>query len=321
MEARKSTEEHGECRRLVVIELAVLHSDEVSVRNQTSHSASRSIQLPVAVNHRRAVLVLQVATGELGVKAEFLLYMELNSTFQYPEPFAGLSSNYIDNTSMWHDGDCRLPHFMEYNCIAGYGEVNIPFPLSVKLPVIGNKTHEINILSSGDRSRYSLFSGCVATACKVLVWTLGITDIDPDFVNITIVSTASGEILVTVHVAKVSDYMGLDIGVQCANRSWGLSVVSPAAHETVWAGAPIATPWMRQHYPAIPASTDTGGQYVKTRGNYVTAARLYGVTRPPEMVECVSCNGNDGGSLCGDISLGSGCIIVFMQYLVSLVFA
>ncbi|KAG2885443.1 hypothetical protein PC116_g17574 [Phytophthora cactorum] len=164
---------------------------------------------------------------------------------------------------------------MEYNCNAGYGEVNISIPLSAKIPAIGNKTTELDIVSSSSRSSFSLFSGCVATAYDaeillstaidtvsslsdehkqalktILVWTLGMTDIDQDFVNITSVSTTTGEIYITLSVPPslgdiypnaadfasevyqrarnetfttlVSNYVGVNIGAQCGGNWWGV---------------------------------------------------------------------------------------------------
>ncbi|KAL4176808.1 hypothetical protein KRP22_001749 [Phytophthora ramorum] len=171
----------------------------------------------------QASLSLLKGLAQVGVKVEFMVFLELNSTFQSPEPFPGLSSEYLDESSLWRGGDCRLPHFMEYNCNAGYGEVNISIPLSVNVPAIGNETSELDVASSAARSSYSLFSGCVATAYDaeiillvavdtvsslsdkkkealqtILMWTLGMTDIEPDFVNITSVSSVTGEISITL---------------------------------------------------------------------------------------------------------------------------
>ncbi|KAH7463140.1 Potassium voltage-gated channel subfamily H member 7 [Phytophthora ramorum] len=173
----------------------------------------------------QASLSLLKGLAQVGVKVEFMVFLELNSTFQSPEPFPGLSSEYLDESSLWRGGDCRLPHFMEYNCNAGYGEVNISIPLSVNVPAIGNETSELDVASSAARSSYSLFSGCVATAYDaeiillvaidtvsslsdkkkealqtILMWTLGMTDIEPDFVNITSVSSVTGEISITLSV-------------------------------------------------------------------------------------------------------------------------
>ncbi|KAG7377655.1 hypothetical protein PHYPSEUDO_011177 [Phytophthora pseudosyringae] len=196
--------------------------------NISSKLAQSSIDLELELELTpsfQASLSLLNGVGQVGVKAEFLVFLELNSTFQFPDPFPALSSEYLDAASLWHGGDCLLPHYMEYNCNAGYGEVNISIPMSVKIPAIGNKTLELDIVSSSDRSSYSLFSGCVATAYDVeillstaidavaslsrekkqklqtiLTWVLGMTDIDSDFVNITSVSDITGEISVTLSV-------------------------------------------------------------------------------------------------------------------------
>ncbi|KAG1693566.1 hypothetical protein DVH05_023330 [Phytophthora capsici] len=212
--------------------------------------------------------------AKVGLKVDFFVFLELNSTFQFPEPFPGLSSEFLDESSLWHGGNCQLPHYMEYNCNAGYGEVNISIPLSVNVPRVVKKSTELDIVSSSSRSSYSLFSGCVATSYDVemllstaigvvsslsrdeklalqtiLVWTLGLTDIDPDFVNITSISSTTGEIFITLAVPPslgeiyvnssdfltemylrarnetfartVSDYVGLEISAQCETGSWG----------------------------------------------------------------------------------------------------
>ncbi|ETL93410.1 hypothetical protein L917_08420 [Phytophthora nicotianae] len=222
-----------------------------------------------------ASLSLLKGLARVGVKAEFLVFLELNSTFQFPDPFPALTSRYLDDTSLWHGGNCQLPHYMEYNCNAGYGEVNISIPLSAKIPAIGNTTKEFDVVTSSSRSSFSLFSGCVATAYdaeillstaintvlslsekhkqalkSILAWTLGMTDIGQDFVNITSVSNTTGEIYITLSVppslgdiypnaadfasevyqrarnetfaTMVSNYVGVKIGAQCDNNWWGV---------------------------------------------------------------------------------------------------
>jgi hypothetical protein len=222
----------------------------------------------------QATLSLLKGVAQVGVKAEFLVFVELNSTVQFPEPFEGLSSEYLDDSSLWHGGDCRLPHYMEYSCSAGYGEVNISIPLSVSIPVVGNTSRDLTIVSSSERSSYSLFSGCVATAYDaeillatavdavsslsderkqalqtILVWVLGMTDIEPDFVNITSTSALTGEISITLSVppslgelfpsasdfedevyrrarnetftSAVTSYVGVEIAAQCGDGWWG----------------------------------------------------------------------------------------------------
>ncbi|KAF4148279.1 hypothetical protein GN958_ATG02522 [Phytophthora infestans] len=246
--------------------------------NISSKLAQSSIDLEMQLElipSFQASLSLLKGLARVGVKAEFLVFLELNSSFQYPAPFPGLSSKYLDDTSLWHGGNCQLPHYMEYNCNAGYGEVNISLPLSARIPAIGNTSTELNIVTSSRRSSFSLFSGCVATAYDaeirlstaidavsslsdehkqtlrtILGWTLGMTDIDQDFVNITSVSATSGEIYVTLSVppslgeiypnaaefasevyqrarnetfaTTISNYVGLNIGAQCEDNWWGI---------------------------------------------------------------------------------------------------
>ncbi|KAG3004344.1 hypothetical protein PC121_g18643 [Phytophthora cactorum] len=246
--------------------------------NISSKLAQSSIDLEMElelVPSFQASLSLLKGLARVSVKAEFLVFLELNSTFKFPDPFPGLTSEFLDDSSLWHGGNCQLPHYMEYNCNAGYGEVNISIPLSAKIPAIGNKTTELDIVSSSSRSSFSLFSGCVATAYDaeillstaidtvsslsdehkqalktILVWTLGMTDIDQDFVNITSVSTTTGEIYITLSVPPslgdiypnaadfasevyqrarnetfttlVSNYVGVNIGAQCGGNWWGV---------------------------------------------------------------------------------------------------
>ncbi|KAE8996113.1 hypothetical protein PF011_g16040 [Phytophthora fragariae] len=188
--------------------------------NTSSKLAQSSIDLEMELDLTpsfQASLSLLKGLAKVGIKTEFVVFVELNSSFRYPDPFPGLSSKYLDDASLWHGGNCQLPHFVEYNCNAGYGEVNVSIPLSVAVSRALNTTTELNILTSSDRSSFSLFSGCVATAYDaevllstaigavsslsdekldalrtILVWTLGMTDIDPEFVNISNVSTATG---------------------------------------------------------------------------------------------------------------------------------
>ncbi|KAL3663989.1 hypothetical protein V7S43_010876 [Phytophthora oleae] len=231
--------------------------------------------------------------AKVGIKVDFLVFLELNSTFQFPEPFPGLSSEFLDDSSLWHGGNCQLPHYMEYNCNAGYGEVNISIPMSLKIPRIRNTSPELDIVSSSNRSSYSLFSGCVATSYDVemllstainavsslsaesqlalqtiLVWTLGLTDIDPDFVNITSVSNTTGEISITLSVPPslgeiyvnsseflteiylrarnetfartVSDYVGLEISAQCDGGWWGAQCEKVCSAENCTSGDSIS---------------------------------------------------------------------------------
>ncbi|RLN70755.1 hypothetical protein BBJ28_00011574 [Nothophytophthora sp. Chile5] len=242
--------------------------------NATEDLAQSSIDIAMELElipTFQASISLLKGLGEIGVKAQFIVFLELNSSVQFPEPFAGLSSEYLDTTSLWHGGDCRLPHFMEYNGDAGYGDINITIPMSITFPVLDI---EPVVVSSSERVSYSLFSGCIATAYdadvllstaldavsllsnekkvelqKILVWALDMTDIDPDFVNITSVSVSTGEIAIELSVppslgevyptisefktevyqrartvgfaSNVSAFVGLNVSAQCETGWWG----------------------------------------------------------------------------------------------------
>ncbi|RLN71005.1 hypothetical protein BBJ28_00002501 [Nothophytophthora sp. Chile5] len=196
--------------------------------NATEKLAQSSIDISMELElipTFQASISLLKGLAEVGVKAHFMVFLELNSSVQFPEPFAGLASEYLDTTSFLHGGDCRLPHFMEYNGDAGYGDINITIPMSITLPLLGAEDIEPTVVSSSERVGYSLFSGCIATAYdadvllstaldavsslsdekkvelqKILVWALDMTDIDPEFVNITSVSVSTGEITIQLSV-------------------------------------------------------------------------------------------------------------------------
>ncbi|KAF4320785.1 hypothetical protein BBO99_00004886 [Phytophthora kernoviae] len=200
---------------------------DVEITSNVSSELAQSgidmaIELALVPSFQASISLLK-GLAEVGVKAEFLVFLDLNSTFQ-ANPIPGLSSEYLDASSLWRIGNCKLPHFMEYNCNAGYGEVNISIPISTGVSAIGT-TIEPNLVSSSDRTSYSLFSGCVATAYdaevilstatnavsslsddkrlalqKIIAWVLGMTDIDPSFVNITSVSGDTGEISIQLSV-------------------------------------------------------------------------------------------------------------------------
>ncbi|KAI9998445.1 hypothetical protein PInf_002832 [Phytophthora infestans] len=73
--------------------------------NISSKLAQSSIDLEMQLElipSFQASLSLLKGLARVGVKAEFLVFLELNSSFQYPAPFPGLSSKYLDDTSLWH---------------------------------------------------------------------------------------------------------------------------------------------------------------------------------------------------------------------------
>ncbi|GMF22678.1 unnamed protein product [Phytophthora lilii] len=84
----------------------------------------------------RASLSLLGGTAKIGVQSTFAVFVELESSIEFPEPYPGLSSYYLDETSFVNLGDCSTPHFMEYNGFAGYGEVRVTPPAALTIPYI-----------------------------------------------------------------------------------------------------------------------------------------------------------------------------------------
>ncbi|GMF22679.1 unnamed protein product [Phytophthora lilii] len=307
----------------------------------------------------QASLSLLKSVAQVGVQADFFLFVELNSSFSYPEPFPGLLSEYLDDTSMWHGGNCELPHYMEYNCNAGYGGINISIPLAIKIPVVGNKTAELDIVSSSERKRYSLFSGCVTTAYDadillstaldvalslsndkmdalrmIFGWALGMTDIDPDFVNITDVSHNTGEIFITLSVppslgelypnasafikevyqrarnktftSSVSDYVGFEIGAQCNDNWWGAKCDQTCDAQNCTAGNISCNAVDGTTLSCGSCKTGYWGATCESAcqvPDECTAARCDQTTGG--MQECVSCGEDQGESMCGDTRSGA----------------
>ncbi|KAE9328017.1 hypothetical protein PF008_g16269 [Phytophthora fragariae] len=220
-----------------------------------------------------ASLSMLAGIAKIGVKTTYSLFAKLQAGVEFPEPYPGLSSQYLVPDSEEHYGDCSQPHFMQYAGYAGYKDFSVSMPMKFGVNGLWTTTYEPK-LDLGLSYSKSLFSGCVASAYdaemllstaittvsslsdekqeklkKIVMWVLGIAEIDPDFLSINHVSADTGEISITIAVPpsvaenypKASDlqqviyqrartadfsnavtaYVGLGVNAKCDSGSWG----------------------------------------------------------------------------------------------------
>ncbi|KAL3661847.1 hypothetical protein V7S43_013141 [Phytophthora oleae] len=220
-----------------------------------------------------ATISLLAGVAKVGVKTTCSIFTKLKTGVKYPEPYPALLSRNLDPNSTLHFGYCNLPHFLEFNAYAGYKDFIVSLPMEFGVNYVYSKTFESKMDLDISMSK-SLFSGCIATAYdaqmllstalatvsslsadkqkklkKVLMWALGITEIDPDYLSINSISTSTGEISIRITVPpSVADdyptaskfqeviyqrartkgfseafsaYVGLEMNAQCNAGSWG----------------------------------------------------------------------------------------------------
>ncbi|KAE8964265.1 hypothetical protein PF005_g30597 [Phytophthora fragariae] len=163
--------------------------------------------------------------AKIAVKTRFTLFTQLQAHSKFPDPYAKLTSKYLNDASMFHGGDCRVPHLMEYNGYAGYANLAVTLPTSLNVKDIVTRDYEPVVLTSTDRFSTNLISGCIAVAYSVgislfvtlddatlltdkkqtalkniLTWALGVPEIDPTFVTIVSISTSTGEVVTRISV-------------------------------------------------------------------------------------------------------------------------
>lgn len=168
--------------------------------------------------------VLISVASKIGVKATVAVFVELEAGIEFPESYSGLATKYLDSTSFFHIGDCSQPHFMELNGFAGYKDVYLTLPMSLDLVLI-SKSAEPVLYSETTARRQSLFSGCIAAVYdaqvvlstaidtisalsedkqeqlkKIIMWALGLSEIDPNFLTINSNSDTTGEISIQIAV-------------------------------------------------------------------------------------------------------------------------
>jgi hypothetical protein len=301
----------------------------------------------------RASLSLLDGTAKIGVKATYALFLELEAGIKFPDPYPGLSTSYLDASSFVHLGDCSRPHFMEYNGFAGYGDVAVTMPMSLEIPYIITKSAEPTLFSAYDRHRMSLFSGCIGSVYdaqvmlstavstvgslseerqaqlkKIIMWALGLSEIDPNFLTINSISETTGEISIQIAVppsvaevyantydlentfyerartasfaSEVSSFVGIGFASQCESGWWGPTCIMQCT-----------SPHCRDGFANCNAVDGTvtscsycdDGYWGSTCENYCDVPNPCGGARcdqeSGEATECMSCEGNEyWGSMC-----------------------
>ncbi|EGZ25226.1 hypothetical protein PHYSODRAFT_326278 [Phytophthora sojae] len=275
--------------------------------------------------------VLISVASKIGVKATVAVFVELEAGIEFPESYSGLATKYLDSTSFFHIGDCSQPHFMELNGFAGYKDVYLTLPMSLDLVLI-SKSAEPVLYSETTARRQSLFSGCIAAVYdaqvvlstaidtisalsedkqeqlkKIIMWALGLSEIDPNFLTINSNSDTTGEISIQIAVPpavaeKYPTSYDLESTFYERARTASFSSAVSAFVVSVWmatgdqhaANTAIFQPIARASDAIKTVVTPLSARRVTIRtGDYVTCEKAYG-----SVLTCTHCEDGYWGSTC-----------------------